>query len=63
MKTGAHKKFKHVKMDKSKLKCYNYDNKDHFPHECIKSKQVWSYSNNTHVLMLLGLSPREHDMM
>ena len=47
-KIRAHKKFKHVKRDKSKLKCYNCGNKDHFTRECIESKQVWSCSNNSY---------------
>ena len=37
-KTMACKKFKHVKKNKSKLKCYNYGNKGHFAREDTKSK-------------------------
>ena len=37
-KTGACKKFKHAKRDKSKLKYYNCGNKGHFAWECTKSK-------------------------
>ena len=45
-KTRAHKKFKHAKRDKNKLKRYKCGNKGHLAHEFIESKQVWSYSNN-----------------
>ena len=47
-KTKACKKFKCVKRDKSKLKCYNCGNKCHFARQCTESKQVWSYSNNSY---------------
>ncbi|RVW58696.1 hypothetical protein CK203_113172 [Vitis vinifera] len=35
-KIGARKKFKRVKKDKIKLKCYNYGNKGHFTHSATK---------------------------
>ena len=37
-KIERHKKFKHAKKDKSKLKCHNCGKKGHFTRECTKSK-------------------------
>lgn len=38
--TIKHKRGKHVKKDKSKLKCFNHGEKGHFIRECTKLKKV-----------------------
>ena len=44
-------KYKRVKKDKSKLKCYNCGKKGHFAHKCTEQKKVCPELNNSITLV------------